>query len=44
MKTKNRKRKGLLMKYNKDEKNWDQVIEELKQKVSEKAQRFSRYR
>jgi hypothetical protein len=32
------------MKYNKDEKNWDQVIEELKQKVSEKAQRFSRYR
>ena len=44
METKNMKRKRLLRKYNKDESNFDQVIEELEQKVSAKAQWFSRYR
>ena len=42
MKTKNMKRKRLLSKYNIEETNLDQVTEELKQKVSAKAQRFSR--
>jgi len=44
MKTKNMKRKRLLRKYNIEEKNLDQVTEELKQKVSAKVQQFSRYR
>jgi hypothetical protein len=44
MKTKNMKRKRLLRKYNIEETNLDQVTEELKQKVSAKVQRFSRYR
>jgi len=38
------KRKGLLGKYNMEKKeNWDQVIEELKQKVYAKTQ-LSKYR
>ena len=44
-KTQNIKRTRLLKKYNIEKKeNLDQVIEELKQKVSAKTQRLSRYR
>jgi hypothetical protein len=44
MKTQNRKRNRLLRKNNIEGENLDQVTEELKQKVSAKTQRFSRYR
>jgi uncharacterized protein YcbK (DUF882 family) len=44
-KTQNIKRTRLLKKYNIEKKeNLDQVIEEIKQKVSAKTQRLSRYR
>jgi hypothetical protein len=45
MKAQNMKRKRLFKKYKtEEEENLDQVTEELKQKVSSKMQRFSRYR
>jgi di/tripeptidase len=45
MKTQNTKRNRLLRKNNiKEGENLDQVIEELKQKLAAKTQRFSKYR